>query len=113
MNILIVDDEENIQKTTSIALKTMGHRPISAFSGKQALRKLGEDRIDAVFLDLRLGNENGLEVFDLMRAGGYEMPVIMFTAYSSIETAVEATRKGPTRESSFDWNCDSPSTGCL
>ncbi|MGK0240289.1 MAG: NtrC-family two-component system response regulator AlgB [Candidatus Pelagisphaera sp.] len=94
MNILIVDDETNIQKTTALALKTMGHKAISAYSGKQALRKLGEERIDAVFLDLRLGKENGLDVFDQMRADGYEMPVIMFTAYSSIETAIEATRKG-------------------
>jgi len=94
MKILIVDDEANIQKTTALALKTMGHQAISAYSGKQALRKLEEDRIDGVFLDLRLGNENGLEVFEKMRAEGYEIPVIMFTAYSSIETAIEATRKG-------------------
>jgi len=94
MKILIVDDEENIQKTTSVALTTMGHQAISAFSGRQAIRKLAEDRIDAVFLDLRLGNEDGLEVFDRIRAEGHDMPVIMFTAYSSIETAIEATRKG-------------------
>ncbi len=94
MKILIVDDESNIQKTTALALKTMGHQSVSAFSGSQALRKLGEDRFDAVFLDLRLGDENGLEVFDEMRAQGFDMPVIMFTAYSSIETAIDATRKG-------------------
>ncbi|MDQ8185285.1 sigma-54 dependent transcriptional regulator [Pelagicoccus sp. SDUM812002] len=94
MKILIVDDESNIQKTTALSLKTMGHQSVSAFSGSQALRKLGEDRFDAVFLDLRLGEENGLDVFDEMRKQGFEMPVIMFTAYSSIETAIEATRKG-------------------
>lgn len=94
MKILIVDDEANIQKTTAVALKTMGHQALSAYSGSQAMRKLEEDRIDAVFLDLRLGEENGLELFDRMKAEGYDMPVIMFTAYSSIETAIEATRKG-------------------
>lgn len=94
MKILIVDDESNIQKTTALSLKTMGHQSVSAFSGSQALRKLGEDRFDAVFLDLRLGEENGLEVYDEMRQQGFDMPVIMFTAYSSIETAIEATRKG-------------------
>lgn len=94
MKILIVDDETNIQKTTSLALKTMGHQSLSAYNGKQTLRKLGEERIDAVFLDLRLGEENGLEVYEQMREEGYDMPVIMFTAYSSIETAIEATRKG-------------------
>lgn len=94
MKILIVDDETNIQKTTSLALKTMGHQALSAFNGKQALKKLEEDRIDAVFLDLKLGNENGLEVFDKIVAEGHEMPVVMFTAYSSIETAIDATRRG-------------------
>ncbi|MBC2605187.1 sigma-54-dependent transcriptional regulator [Pelagicoccus albus] len=94
MKILIVDDESNIQKTTALSLKTMGHQSVSAFSGSQALRKLGEDRFDAVFLDLRLGEEDGLEVYEKMREEGHDMPVIMFTAYSSIETAIEATRKG-------------------
>ncbi len=94
MKVLIVDDETNIQKTTAMALKTMGHNALSAYSGKQALKKLDEDHINAVFLDLNLGTENGLEVFDQIRAAGHEMPVIIFTAYSSIETAIEATRKG-------------------
>lgn len=94
MNILIVDDETNIQKLTSVALETMGHKPYSAYNGNQALKKLQSERIDAIFLDLRLGEESGLDVFERIRAEGSEQPVIMFTAYSSIETAVEATRKG-------------------
>lgn len=94
MKILIIDDEQSIQKTTGVALKTMGHRSVSAFSGSQALRKLVEDRFDAVFLDLRIGEEDGLEVYEAMREQGFEMPVIMFTAYASIETAIDATRRG-------------------
>lgn len=94
MKILIVDDETNIQKTTAMALKTMGHKSLAAYSGKQALKKLDEDKVNAIFLDLKLGTENGLEVYEQIRAEGHEMPVIMFTAYSSIETAIEATRKG-------------------
>ena len=94
MNILIVDDETNIQKLTSVALETMGHQPFSAYNGNQALKKLQGERIDAIFLDLRLGEESGLDVYERFRAEGFEQPVIMFTAYSSIETAVEATRKG-------------------
>lgn len=94
MKILIVDDETNIQKTTAMALKTMGHQSLAAYSGKQALKKLNDDNFNAVFLDLKLGTESGLDVFKEIRAQGHEMPVIMFTAYSSIETAVEATRLG-------------------
>jgi two-component system, NtrC family, response regulator AlgB len=72
----------------------MGHESAAAYNGKQTKKKLEEDRFDAVFLDLRLGMEDGLEVFDTIREEGHEMPVIMFTAYSSIETAILATRKG-------------------
>lgn len=94
MRVLIVDDEANIHKTTSIALKTMGHETLSAFSGSQAVKKLEDNKIDVIFLDLRLGPENGLEVYDKIRAEGFEMPIIVFTAYSSIATAIEATKKG-------------------
>ncbi|MDQ8180701.1 sigma-54 dependent transcriptional regulator [Pelagicoccus sp. SDUM812005] len=94
MKVLIIDDEINIHKTTSIALRTMGHEPYSAYSGSQSLSKLDENRIDVVFLDLRLGSENGLEVYDRIRAAGHEMPVIIFTGFSSISSAIEATKKG-------------------
>lgn len=94
MNVLIVDDEPHIQKTTSLTLKTMGHKAFSAYSGSQALKKLGEERIDAIFLDLRLGQEDGLAVYDKIREAGHETPVIVFTAYATIETAVDATRRG-------------------
>ena len=94
MKILIVDDETNIQKTIALALKTMGHRSAAAYSGSQALRKLSEDRVDAVFLDLRLGEEDGLEVFAQIRSQGYDMPIVVFTAHASIETAISATRQG-------------------
>lgn len=94
MKVLIVDDEANIHKITSIALKAMGHQPFSAYSGSQSIKKLNENRIDVVFLDLRLGPEDGLEVFDKIRASGHDVPIIIFTAFSSISTAIEATKKG-------------------
>lgn len=72
----------------------MGHTPYSAYSGSQALKKLDEERMDAVFLDLKLGSENGIEVYDRIRTEGHEVPVLIFTAYSSIESAIEATKKG-------------------
>lgn len=94
MNVLIIDDEANIQKITSVALETMGHVPLTAFNGNQAMKKIQNEKIDAIFLDLRLETENGLDVYERIRAEGCEQPVIIFTAYSSIETAIEATRKG-------------------
>ncbi len=94
MKILIVDDEQNILKTTAVALETMGHNPSTAANRSQAIRQMNEERFDAVFLDLNLGKENGLDVLDEMVAMHSGLPVIVFTAYSSIESAVEAMRKG-------------------
>lgn len=94
MRILIVDDEQNILKITAMALKTMGHRTAVAENGRQALRALRTNRFDAVFLDLRLGNESGLDVLDQILMEEHDVAVIVFTAYSSVESAVEAMRRG-------------------
>lgn len=94
MNILIVDDQASVLRTTSYALKSMGHTPFTAENSRQALRTLEVERIDALFLDVMLGRENGLEVLTQLREENYEQPVIVFTAQASIESAVEAMRRG-------------------
>jgi NtrC-family two-component system response regulator AlgB len=55
---------------------------------------LDEERIEAMFLDVMLGNERGLDVLAELKARGVELPVIVFTAQASIESAVEAMRRG-------------------
>ena len=94
MNILIVDDEQNILRTTSIALKTMGHTPFQAATSRQADRLLDEEPINAIILDLMLGNEDGLEYLDRLKANNVKTPVIVFTAHSSIESAVQSMKRG-------------------
>jgi len=96
MNILIVDDEANILQTTSVALQTIGHKAYTAFNTKQALRNLQEEPIQVIFLDVKLGKENGLEFLRKLRADDWDLPIIIFTAYSSIESAVEAMKSGAT-----------------
>lgn len=94
MNILIVDDESNILRTTSIALKSMGHNPFTAESSRKAEFVLAEEKIDAMFLDVMLGNENGLDYLSRLKERKEKIPVIVFTAHSSIESAVESMRRG-------------------
>ena len=94
MNILITDDEINILKTTSVALEMMGHKPFTAENSNQARRIIKNERIDAMFLDLMLGRENGLDFLDKLQAEKCDIPVIVFTAHSSIESAVESMKKG-------------------
>lgn len=94
MIILIVDDQPNILRTTAYALKSMGHEPLTAETSRQALRQIKSEKIDAMLLDVNLGNENGLDFLQELRDDGNLLPTIVFTAQTSVESAVEAMRRG-------------------
>ncbi len=94
MNLLIVDDELNILKTTSIALESMGHHVHVADNLQQARNILNEEPIDAMFLDIMLGSDNGLDFLRSLKEQGDDTPVIMFTAHSTIQLAVESMKLG-------------------
>jgi NtrC-family two-component system response regulator AlgB len=94
MRVLIVDDEPSIRKTTRIAVETAGHEGVEAVNGTRAMALLGEHAFDACFLDLNLGREDGLEVLAKLLKAQPSLAVVMFTAYASIATAVEAMRHG-------------------
>jgi len=94
MHILIIDDEAHIRKTMSLTLETLGHESELTESGQGALNLLKKGSFDAAFLDLRLGDENGLELIPKLLALEPRLNVIVFTAYTSIDTAVEAMRRG-------------------
>lgn len=94
MRVLIIDDEENIRKTTAVALDGMGHETVGAESRGEALKQLEKTHFDVAFLDLRLDGENGLDVLpDLLKVDP-RLEVVVFTAFASIETAVEGIRRG-------------------
>src|ERR1041384_679154 len=94
MRLLIVDDEENIRRTTAVALEAMGHETACAGTAAAALKQLEGDRFDVVFLDLKLDNESGLNLLPELLKRDPQLEVVVFTAYASIETAVEAMRRG-------------------
>lgn len=94
MRLLVIDDEENIRRTATVAFEAMGHSVASAAHGKGALKLLDNERFDVAFLDLMLSGESGLDLLpDLLREDP-QLKVVVFTAYASIETAVEAMRLG-------------------
>ena len=94
MKILIVDDEKSIRNATSIAIRAEGHECDTADSGRIALLKLREEIYDLAFLDLRLGDEDGIVVLREIQRALPHLPVVVFTAYASIETAVAAMQAG-------------------
>ncbi|PTY00992.1 sigma-54-dependent Fis family transcriptional regulator [Verrucomicrobia bacterium LW23] len=94
MRILIIDDEVNIRQTSMLALEALGHDCMEADSSAAAIKLIQRDAFDAVFLDLRLGEESGLDVIPKLLALEPKLQIVLFTAYSSIDTAVEAMRVG-------------------
>ncbi len=93
-NILVVDDEEILQDVLGLLLRKEGHRPIVAKSGEEALMLYEKETIDLVLLDLMLPGMSGLEVLRQIRQRDPDQVVIIVTAYSSIEGAIEAMREG-------------------
>ncbi|MDD5200136.1 MAG: sigma-54 dependent transcriptional regulator [Terrimicrobiaceae bacterium] len=94
MRILIIDDEKNIRRMLVTAVESIGHEAMAASTGAQAIDELKAGRFDAAFLDLKLGQESGLDLLQELLRISPRLAVVMVTAYASLETAVEAMRRG-------------------
>jgi DNA-binding NtrC family response regulator len=94
MNILIVDDEEVLQDVLTVLLRKEGHNTISAYSGEEGIEILDKEEIDLVLLDLMLPGMNGMQVLKEIRQRWPDQVVVVITAYSSIESAIDAMREG-------------------
>ena len=93
-NILVVDDEEVAVRNLEHILKRENYSVQTASSGAEALRKIDMSRFDVVLTDIRMGKMDGIELLERIRIGYPETRVIVLTAYASIESALEAIRKG-------------------
>jgi two-component system response regulator AtoC len=91
--ILVVDDEQLIRWTLKERLAAHGYDVVEASSGAEALAAFG-DAIDLVLLDFRLPDTDGLTVLRQLKEQQPLVPVILLTAFASIQTAVEAIKQG-------------------
>jgi two-component system response regulator AtoC len=91
--ILVVDDEQLIRWTLKERLAAHGYDVVEASSGAEALAAFG-DAIDLVLLDFRLPDTDGLTVLRQLKDVQPLVPVILLTAFASIQTAVEAIKQG-------------------
>jgi len=96
LNILVVDDETNVRRILSVALETDGHRVVGVGNVADALAENSRQSFDLAFVDLRLGVDDGLDLIPSLLAASPWVKVIVITAYASIDTAVEAMRRGAT-----------------
>ena len=94
MKVLVIDDDRSIRETLGMTLETQGHAVTAVATGAAALKRLQEGGYEAAFLDIRLTNESGLDLLPELLRLSPRLAVVVMTAYTSIETAVEAIRKG-------------------
>ena len=92
--ILVIDDEEAILESCRTILQDEGHDVEVASGGKEGLARLRQKSFDLVLLDLKMPGMTGLEVLEQAAPLDTGLVVIVFTAYGTIESAVEVVRKG-------------------
>jgi two-component system, NtrC family, response regulator HydG len=92
--VLVVDDQKNMRATTAILLRQAGYVVHEAEDGAAAVQRLQQETFDVVLTDLRMPNVDGMEVLRSIQQISPETQVIVMTAYGTIESAVEAIRRG-------------------
>ncbi|AJF06255.1 sigma-54-dependent transcriptional regulator [Geoalkalibacter subterraneus] len=92
--ILIVDDEQGMRRLLTRILAREGYDAVAVESGSLALRELGAEEIDLAVLDIRMPEMDGLELLARIKDFNPALPVIMVTAYGTVDSAIKALRSG-------------------
>ena len=92
--ILVADDDPYIGKILSDRLESLGYRVLRSTGGKEALEVLERHDPQLALLDIAMADITGIDVLKEIRRRGRDFPVVMITAYGSIELTVEAMREG-------------------
>ena len=92
--ILVVDDDERLRQTLSILIRNLGHEAVAVEDVGAAETALAAREFDLVISDLRMPGGSGLDLLDLVLRSTPDTPVIVLTAYGTVETAVQAMHKG-------------------
>jgi DNA-binding NtrC family response regulator len=94
MTILILDDEPVIREVLSTLLGKAGYRTVEAATAAEGLEALSKEPVDLLLLDLMLPDRPGMEVLAETRSRHPDVPIVVVTAYSSVESAIAAMREG-------------------
>jgi DNA-binding NtrC family response regulator len=92
--ILVVDDDESMREGCVQTLREEGYKAVAAESGNRGLQMSKKESFDVIILDLRMPGLHGLEVLKKLRESDPEIIVIVITGYATIDSAVEAMKRG-------------------
>ena len=93
-SVLIVDDELKIRRILQIMLENENYKTEQAKDGLEALGKMETMDFDLIITDMKMPNMSGIELLEQIQKRDKTVPVIIMTAYGTIQTAVEAMKKG-------------------
>lgn len=93
-NILLVDDEKSIRKTLKEILEYEGYTVDEAQDGAEGYRMIQDGDYDVVLMDIKMPKMDGMEVLEKMQSTNADVPVIMISGHGTLETAVDAVKKG-------------------
>jgi len=94
VSILIVDDDEALSQTLSDIFQELGYGVETALDGKEAVEKCAGKYFNIALIDIRLPDINGLELLNKLKTMNPEIEGIIITGYASVETVIEALRRG-------------------
>ncbi len=94
LQILVVDDEPAIRQVLAAQISKAGHQVAQAHCGQAALERLSRGDVDVAVCDIRMPDFDGIELVRRARAQGIETSFLMITAFSSLDTAIDAMRAG-------------------
>jgi DNA-binding NtrC family response regulator len=94
IKLLIVDDDEDLRQDLSQLFRKLGHHVTAVSNGEDALVKADQTRFDVALLDLHLPGISGIDLLVQLKERQPELEALMLTAHSSIETAVQAMKRG-------------------
>jgi DNA-binding NtrC family response regulator len=93
-NILIIDDEKAIRKTLGEILSYEGYKLEEAGDGEEGLKRIREKEYDVILCDIKMPKLDGIEFLERAKEINSDIPIIMISGHGTIETAVEAVKKG-------------------
>ncbi len=95
-DVLIVDDETTLLANLTLQLGRAGHQCRTADTARAALASVESREPDVAIVDIRMPDMSGLDLIDRIRQAGRDFPVVVMTAYGSVENAVAAMKVGAT-----------------
>ena len=93
-SVLVVDDEQDVRETLETVLQKLDYNPLVASNGDEALEVIKSRKVDVVLSDLYMPGMNGIELLKRVKTEDKNIVFLMITAHPTIETAVDAIKKG-------------------